>query len=558
MIKQLVKQSWPLMLLATATGIISGFSGASLVKLISDGVTSQHASVVMAGQFFALCAVFLGTKLVSEFVLMSLTQEAVHKIRLDLSRKLIATPVKKLQQLGQPQLLAIMTNDIATLVQALQMLPPAFGNLVVITGCLAYMFWLSWQLALITTVSLAAGLVAYQLAERAPLRHMFGLREQMDVLYRNFRGLIEGSRELQLNMARGKQFVEQVIAPDSLAFKTLYLQTMRVYALISNLNNILFYLLIGLLVFVVPIWFKINAGLLTTFVLVLLFLMRPINDLLYAVPVIRQAGFSAAKIDQLDGALSAGSIDLNASAFKSPHKRSLVLKGIAHHYPAPTEDRQFMLGPVDLCMEEGEIIFIVGGNGSGKTTLAMLILGLYEPETGEISLNGQTVTEQNIVEYRQNFSAVFADFHLFEQLLEVDRDGMSERAMHYIQQLGMAHKVSITDGKFSTLNLSTGQRKRLALVSAYLEDRPIYLFDEWAADQDPVFKKIFYTELLPDLKRRGKTVLVITHDDAYFPCADRVVKLQDGHLHSITGKPQGVSNVGADTQTDHPHAASML
>ncbi|WP_035057023.1 cyclic peptide export ABC transporter [Andreprevotia chitinilytica] len=541
MIKQLIRQSWQLMLLATLTGMISGFSGASLVKTIGDGVTAHHASAELAWRFFGLCTVFLITKLISEFVLMHLTQDAVHRIRVDLSRKLIATPVKKLQALGQSELLAIMTNDIGTLVQALQMLPPAFGNIIIVIGCMGYLTWLSWQLSVVTVACLTIGLVAYQFAERIPLRHMFKLREQMDFLYRNFRSLIEGSRELQLNTKRGKRFVEGIMAPDSLAFKNLYLLTMKIYALISNLNNILFYLLIGVLVFIVPIWFTPKAEVLTTFTLVLLFLMRPINDILYAVPVIRQAGFSLAKIGQLEGALGEPEALSNTAAattaFPAVAQRSLVLKKVAHHYPGPVEERQFMLGPIDLSIGEGEIVFIIGGNGSGKTTLAMLLLGLYAPEAGEIHLNGTLVTPENITQYRQHFSAVFADFHLFEQLLDADEDGVRERAMHYVEKLGMAHKVSVVDGKFSTINLSTGQRKRLALVSAYLEDRPIYLFDEWAADQDPVFKRVFYTELLPDLKRRGKTVLVITHDDAYFTCADRVIKLEEGHLQHQEQQP---------------------
>jgi len=185
---------------------------------------------------------------------------------------------------------------------------------------------------------------------------------------------------------------------------------------------------------------------------------------------------------------------------------------------------------LNLTIHQGEIVFIVGGNGSGKTTLAMLLLGLYEPEMGSIVLNGTSVNEANLDKYRQYFSAVFSDFHLFEQLLGTDRHDLSVQATRYVEILNMAHKVKVVDGKFSTINLSTGQRKRLALVSSYLEDRPIYLFDEWAADQDPVFKRIFYTELLPDLKVRGKTILVITHDDAYFSCADRIIKLEDGHL----------------------------
>ena len=195
-----------------------------------------------------------------------------------------------------------------------------------------------------------------------------------------------------------------------------------------------------------------------------------------------------------------------------------------------------MLGPVDLMLEQGELVFVVGGNGSGKTTLSMLLLGLYAPESGCVVLNGVEVDDDNREQYRQHFAAVFADFHLFEHLLgddSADAEQRTAEATRYVKALGLGHKVSIVDDRFSTVDLSTGQRKRLALVSAYLDDKPFYLFDEWAADQDPTFKRVFYMELLPELKARGKTVIVITHDDAYFQQADRVLKVENGRLIQV-------------------------
>jgi putative ATP-binding cassette transporter len=219
------------------------------------------------------------------------------------------------------------------------------------------------------------------------------------------------------------------------------------------------------------------------------------------------------------------------NVFASDAPFVLELRDVCHQHSSEKQDK-FMLGPLSLRIEQGEIVFIIGGNGSGKTTLAMLLLGLYEPESGEIRLNGKPVTPDSVSDYRSHFSAIFADFHLFEQLL--DSDGLDKDVQGYLDRFDIAHKVKVENGKFSTINLSTGQRKRLALVCSYLEDRPFYLFDEWAADQDPVFKRIFYTELLPDLKARGKTVVAITHDDSYFDYADRIVKIEDGNLRDIT------------------------
>lgn len=178
----------------------------------------------------------------------------------------------------------------------------------------------------------------------------------------------------------------------------------------------------------------------------------------------------------------------------------------------------------------GELIFIVGGNGSGKSTLAKLITGLYIPETGNVYLDDNLIDNHNLEWYRQQFSVVFSDFYLFDRFLGLDSNDLDIQTQKYLVQLQLDHKVKVNNGVLSTTDLSQGQRKRLALVTAYLEDRPIYMFDEWASDQDPVFKEIFYTQLLAELKNRGKTVLVISHDDQYFYLADRIVKLEYGQV----------------------------
>jgi putative pyoverdin transport system ATP-binding/permease protein len=172
----------------------------------------------------------------------------------------------------------------------------------------------------------------------------------------------------------------------------------------------------------------------------------------------------------------------------------------------------------------------VGGNGSGKSTLAKLITGLYLPDSGKICLDGTPITNQNRETYRQLFSTVFSDFYLFERLLGIPFENLDIRARTYLEELQLSHKVQVKDGSLSTTELSQGQRKRLALLTAYLDDRPIYLFDEWAADQDPFFREVFYQQILPELKKRDKAVLVISHDDRYFHLCDRLIKLDYGQI----------------------------
>ena len=527
----LYRQSWRLLMVATVTGLIGGLSGAALIAVITKVIDGAGELSTLAWIFFGLCLLLLVSTVVSSLALMHLTQTATLHLRIDLSRKLLATPLKKLQSLGKPNLLVILTQDIDAFIQAFQLLPHIFINSITIVACLGYMAWLSWPLFIFISITLLVGVFAYHFAERRPLQHMFVLRERMEKIYQNFRNLTEGSKELQLNAERGTLFIDQVIAPGAQDFKRTFIKVFTGYTWVMNIGTLLFYLVIGIFLFVIPNLITVSAGILTGVTLILLYLIGPISTVINMMPALRGASVALMKVQQLGNELtSTESVQMSTDQFASQAQLKLELKGVCHHYPGDTEDSQFMLGPMDLTIHQGELLFIIGGNGSGKTTLAMLLLGLYQPEAGTIALNGVPVTEANLENYRQYFSAVFSDFHLFEQLLGTDQQALSDRTTHYIKLFGMAHKVKVIDSKFSTIDLSSGQRKRLALVSSYLEDHPIYLFDEWASDQDPVFKRVFYTELLPDLKARGKTVLIITHDDAYFHLADRIIKLEDGHL----------------------------
>ncbi len=535
LIHYLFRESWKMLLLAAISSIIGGVSGAALVAIIAKALAGTASHTTLAIAFFGTCLTYMVFMSVSQITLLRLTQSGILRLRVAMSYKLLATPYVKLQALGKHGLLVILTRDINVFVDSFPFLPMVFCNSIVVLACTSYIAWLSWQMLLVFAVIMGVGMVVFYHLQQGPIKQFVEVRRQVESLYQHFRNLIDGSKELQLNAERGDLFVGKVIEPTAREFSNIYVESMTTYTMVVNSGTGMFYVLIGTLLFVIPSWYPQRAEVLTTVTLVVLYLIRPVIELMNALPALRQAGKALEQIDKLDGDLVPRETRRpEHSPFAWDKKLHLELHGVTHEYRSVADDRHFTVGPLDLSLREGEILYVVGGNGSGKTSLAMLLLGLYQPEQGTIYLNGVPVGADNLDEYRRHFSAVFADFHLFEQILGSDQQALCERASHYIKALDMSHKVSIADGKFSTLELSSGQRKRLALVASYLEDRPVYLFDEWAADQDPKFKRLFYTELLPELKALGKTVIVITHDDAYFGYADRIIKLEDGQLQAVS------------------------
>jgi putative ATP-binding cassette transporter len=305
----------------------------------------------------------------------------------------------------------------------------------------------------------------------------------------------------------------------------------------ASWGTFLIYAFIGMVLFVLVGDVPDRARVMTGFALMFVYMTSPLETLLLNLPRLNLARSSAARIDEITREMAPEEAEAGTSL--PPALSEVVLRGTAHRCYHEVSDDMFALGPVDLQFEPGQVTFLVGGNGSGKTTLAKLLVGLYPPEQGVILFNGERVDDLNRDRYRQNFSAIFSDFHLFDRLLDAPGPELDARGNQLIGKLHLQHKVQVKDGAFTTRALSQGQRKRLALVVAYLEDRPFLVFDEWAADQDPVFKEVFYREVLPELRAMGKTVLVISHDDRYFHLADRLVRMENGQVVSVEEPPAG-------------------
>jgi putative ATP-binding cassette transporter len=301
--------------------------------------------------------------------------------------------------------------------------------------------------------------------------------------------------------------------------------------------------LLGALLLAIPL-IKLAPQERIGYTLVVVFMMATLQGVLTkdSMRDYRRASIALQKIEDFERSLTALHAEPDSALpedIKYKFSR-LELCDVAFAYHRAGEIHDFIVGPVNLSLVPGEVVFLVGGNGSGKTTLVKVLAGLYAPASGQVRLDGETITDANREHYRQHFSAVFADFHLFDRLLGLESTQLDEHAKKYLAQLELDHVVEVKGGILSTTKLSQGQRKRLALLTAYIEDRPIYIFDEWAADQDPFFKRVFYHNFLPELKARGKAVLVISHDDRYYNVADRIIRLDCGSIVAVPAVAQAV------------------
>jgi putative ATP-binding cassette transporter len=552
---------------AALIGVLGGLANARLIGLVNDEIaaaaTQLPGSVAL---FVGLTAVTFVTGLVSEAVLVFLSERLSFRLRVNLCGQILRLPLAEVERLGHSRLTAAFTQDVPAVDFALLRIPAVFINGAITLGCLIYLGFLSPWILAGTGAFLIVALLSYLVPERRAVHYLAAYRQSWDHLITDFDAMNQGAKELRLHHARRRSFLAGVQRGSADRVRRTAITYRLLYIVLSYWSRVLFFLFIALLLYVVPSHVSLDLKTVTGFAIIALYLFGPLDQILQAMPRFRAATVAFSKIQQMALQLDASQVDpplldpgTDPATVATPSTvRTIALRAVTHTYFREREERDFLLGPIDLTIATGELVLVTGGNGSGKTTLAKLITGLYLPVTGDVLLDGEPVTAASRERYRQCFSAVFSDFHVFEQLPGVADSALDARARMYLQKLQLDHKVKVEAGRLSTTALSSGQRKRLALLAAYLEDRPVYLFDEWASDQDPEFKDVFYHQLLPELRDRGKAVIAITHDDRYFGIADRLLRLHDGQLdaaRSPRAPGDRATEAGASVRTSSNHGA---
>ncbi len=531
LIRFLMKHSARMLVLAVVAGLVGGAASTALLVVVNAGLSRSSAAQSLFFVFLGLAGVAMITRAASALMLAGIGENSMLALRMRVSQQVLTVPLQKLEEAGIPRLLATVTDDILNMLNAVANVPIVCINVAAVATCLVFLAYESWLLFLIVIVLIVVLLFTAQLPFIAAARHFTLSRKEHNILMGHLRALISGIKELKVNRARKKEFVNDLGA-SATRYKTHTLRAMRIAVLGATWAEMLSFLTIGTLVFVVPRFMNVPNATLMNFVLIMLYLMEPIEFLQHQAPQFAKGIVGLKSIEDLGLTLqSTGAEEEHEGPIAGkPQWNRIRFHDVVFSYQTKEENRRFTLGPLNFTFGPGELIFITGGNGSGKSTLGKLLVGLYKPDAGSIELDGEPVKDEAREDYSQLFSAVFADFFLFEKLLGADKTGLDEKAGIYLHRLQLDHKVQVKDGVFSTVDLSQGERKRLALLAAYLENRSIFLFDEWAADQDRNFKAFFYQELLPELRARGKTVLVISHDERYYGVADRIIKLDDGQI----------------------------
>lgn len=534
---------WPF-ISVIALSLLSAALGLGLIAFINLRLmTVVDTSLAVLPEFLGLLLLLIVVTLGSQLALTTLGHHFVFRLRGEFIKRILDSQIEKVEKIGSASLLAGLTSDIRNITIAFVRLPELVQGIILTVGSAAYLAWLSGKMMMVTALWMALTIWGGFVLVARVYRHMATLRETEDKLYHDYQTVLEGRKELTLNRERAEYVFNLLYLPDAREYRHHIIRADTFHLSAVNWSNIMMLGAIGLVFWMANSLGWANTAVAATYSLTLLFLRTPLLSAVGALPTLLSAQVAFNKLNTFS--LTPYRADFPQPE-PHPHWQTLELRDVCFHYP----DNSFAVGPINLTLQRGELVFLIGGNGSGKSTLAMLLTGLYQPASGQILLDGQPLAADKPEDYRKLFSAVFTDVWLFDRLLGPGGKAANPALVgQWMEYLKMTHKLQLDNGRIVDLKLSKGQKKRVALLLALAEERDIILLDEWAADQDPHFRREFYQLLLPLMQQMGKTVFAISHDDHYFQHADRLLEMRGGQLTELTGEERELATRDAVART---------
>lgn len=531
-IQELAKISNSKIIICSILSIVSGLSGFAFIalinKLIEESILGNriHSNYhYYEYGFVAILILFFFSKRILSEMIIILSQDLYWNIRKNIITSVLSAPPDLIKK-KRKDIYSTITSDVGSIVNGSLLIIDFISSIIIVLACCIYMAFLSLKVFGVSFLIIIFGVVLYIFRMKSSNEQFNQSRNLEKDFISYFDAILYGIKEINLNPKIGdkinlkiKHIGDNATRNDKGAFIG-YLNT-------QIISQSLFYFLIIFILFYVVKLLHVRVEVSISFVFVLLYISGPISNIMAIFPMMNKTIISLERIINLKQELKVDE-DMIVSTEKKEvkiHFDKLEYRKIKFSY----EDNKFSIGPLDFIIAKGNIIFIYGGNGNGKTTLLNILLNIYKIDAGQIILNEQLLDLKEFSNFNNLFSPVFSDFYLFDEFYGIDIIDI-QQANEYLKMFEVDDKIIIENNKFSTVDLSTGQRKRLALINALLENKPIIVLDEWAADQDPIFRNKFYKEIIPFIISKGFTIVAITHDDKYYKCADKLFKMEYGIL----------------------------
>jgi putative pyoverdin transport system ATP-binding/permease protein len=515
---------------------LGGISSAAILAAINAGAQAadegKKASLWALTLFVVALYLFIKTQIYVTTTITGEIEAVIHRLRVRLMNHIRHSELLAVDRIGRSRIIAAITGDTAVLTQASNTLCYSVQAPILIVFVAVYVAYLSISAFAVSAAIVALAGIIFHFRSRRLAEQRATAVEQERRLFDRLADFLDGFREVRLHAGRSDDLFDDAVEVSRAAANIKIRAQAETFKLIASAQSYM-YLCLAAVVFVVPTFSEtLSGGAITKTTTALLFVIGACFGLVQSIPILLNANSAADRLAKLEADFHA-TISTDTAPAKVPKRFDKIeMRNVVFRYTDDSSDTTFKIGPLDFTLRSGELVFVTGGNGSGKSTFLMLLAGLYPPDAGEITLDDVRVDDSTRDEYRALISGIFFDYHLFRRLYGIHDPDPAE-VDRLLRLFRLESKTGLSDGEFRTVDLSGGQRRRLALVVSLLEKRPIMLLDEWTAEQDPEFRRKFYEELLPTIMQAGATVVVITHDDRYLDELNlpaRRIRMDEGRI----------------------------
>lgn len=518
------------------TSVISGASRGMILATINTTAASTYTDeliILYAVQFLSFLVIYLVSSYYVRVNSSRLVEKARQKMTIRMSKIMLLSELSFIEGFSRSELYQRFRMDVNAVCGVADTILSSSQAAILLVFCLGYIAWLVPAALFVTLLTIILGVVIYSVQNRKIKETIRKARTAQVQYGEKLRDMINGFKELKVNFVKRENFHED-LGSISGNLRNLNIDVTKLQTTTYLTTQIFMFSLIAVVIFVLPQYSQLDQTVMFQFFAAILFLIGPLETLVNSYQKITRANISYEQVTDFEDAINKHASEVAGNEYKSGTMEfnEIHLEDVCFKYQSNKSDDQFFTGPINLTVKRGEVLFIIGGNGTGKTTLLKLIAGLYTPTSGKIYIDGTELVLEKQQAYRELFTTIFTDFHIFSKVYGYD-EMETDKFSQLMRDLNLEGKTSIVNGELTTRELSRGQKKRLAYLISLIDNRDIYVFDEFAADQDPNFKRYFYYTILPELKALGKTVIAVTHDDNYFDACDRLIKMDNGRLVDV-------------------------
>ncbi len=356
-----------------AVSIALGMAGGLAITLLLASINNALHSENGLGQgvllsFGGLCLLALVSSIVSDIGTSYVGQHIIAKLRKELGEKVLSAPIEQIERYRTHRLIPVLTHDIDTISDFSFSFTPLAIALTITFGCLGYLAYLSVPMFLLTVVAIVIGTAAQYLARSRGFKGFYAARDLEDELQKHYTAIASGAKELRIHRPRRYRMHTGRISETANNIRDLHISSINIFILAKTFGSMLFFVVIGLALTLQAYWPSSNPAAITGFVMVLLYMKGPLEQVVTILPIVSRAQVAFQRVAELSERFSSPEPHLLLSEQEAPDKTvdSLELRDVRYSPPPPSKAANRSIWALSICVSPK----VTSSSSSARTAAA--------------------------------------------------------------------------------------------------------------------------------------------------------------------------------------------